>query len=90
MFSFVITLACMAVAAADHPAPAYGAPRFVAAPVYHAAAPHHVHHEEAPHPYAFEYGVDDNVSGSHFSQKANNNGHGESGSYSVCKVSKSF
>ena len=62
-------LVAVAIAAPQHPAP-YHAP----APVY-APAPHPAKYvDEAPKPYAFQYGVADDYSGAKFSAQENADG----------------
>ena len=91
---FRLTLACAIVACAAaipagppapyHPAPApyhapAPAPYHAPAPAYHPAKPI----EEAPKPYAFEYGVADDYSGANFKAAETADGKVVSGSYQV-------
>ena len=72
-------LVAVAIAAPQHPAP-YHAP----APVY-APAPHPAKYvDEAPKPYAFQYGVADDYSGANFEKAENQDAAGNlQGSYRV-------
>ncbi|XP_040579922.1 uncharacterized protein [Lepeophtheirus salmonis] len=77
----------------DAPKPAtYDAPAPTPAPYhpprpapYHAPAPSYkpTKYEEAPQPYAFQYGVADDYTGSNFSAEENADGKITSGSYKV-------
>ena len=75
MLRLVIVCALVAIAAADHPAPAY-----VPAP-----APYHAPevYDESPKPYAFQYGVLDDYSGNNFNAQETQSGHVVSGSYQI-------
>ena len=71
-------LVAVAIAAPQHPAP-YHAP----APVY-APAPHPAKYvDEAPKPYAFQYGVADDYSGAKFNAQETADGKAVTGSYQV-------
>merc|ERR1711944_182306 len=73
-----IMLRIAAIAALQHPAP-YHAP----APAY-APAPHPAKYvDEAPKPYAFQYGVADDYSGTKFNAQETADGKAVSGSYQV-------
>merc|ERR1711997_901005 len=72
-------LVAVAVAAPAGPPAPYHAP----APVY-APAPHPAKYvDEAPKPYAFQYGVADDYSGAKFNAQETADGKAVSGSYSV-------
>merc|ERR1712141_808521 len=75
-------VACAAALPAAPPAPYHPAP----AP-YHAPAPAPYHapakYEEAPKPYAFEYGVADDYSGANFKAAETADGKAVHGSYQV-------
>ena len=90
MYTLAIVCALVACASASpvgplapyHPAPYHPAP----AP-YHAPAPAYhgkpVAYDEAPKPYAFQYGVADDYSGARFQAAETTDGKVLSGSYSV-------
>ena len=75
-------VACAAALPAAPPAPYHPAP----AP-YHAPAPAPYHapakYDEAPKPYAFQYGVKDDYSGANFNAQETADGKAVSGSYQV-------
>ena len=64
--------------------PAAPAPYHAPAPAY-APAPHHApaYKDEAPKPYAFQYGVADDYSGANFNAQETADGKAVSGSYQV-------
>merc|ERR1712152_64276 len=94
-YKIVALSAVAAVAAADKapaPAPSYGykpapAPYHAPAPApYHAPAPAYgkaPKYDEAPKPYAFEYGVADDYSGANFKVAETADGKAVHGSYQV-------
>ena len=87
MFRFIIALAFVAFACADHPAPYRPAP-YHPAP-YHAPAPYKpVAYDETPKPYAFQYGVADDYSGARFNAQESADGKAVTGSYQVSFISR--
>ena len=75
-------LVAVAVALPAGP-PAYGPPPPAYAPAPYHPAPHAKHPDEAPKPYAFQYGVADSYSGAQFSAQENADGKAVTGSYQV-------
>eukprot|EP00094_Tigriopus_californicus_P002458 TCALIF_02375-PA protein Name:"Similar to Ccp84Ab Cuticle protein (Anopheles gambiae)" AED:0.07 eAED:0.07 QI:0/0/0/0.5/1/1/2/0/163 len=71
MLRFVALIALVACAVADNapyrPAPSYNEPKY----------------DEAPKPYSFQYGVNDQYSGSNFNAQETADGKGVQGSYQV-------
>ena len=80
MFRLALASALAAVALANNPAPAY---KPAPAPYHPAPAYKPAPYDETPKPYAFEYGVADDYSGSKFNQAESTDGKTTSGSYSV-------
>merc|ERR1711981_1092496 len=79
MFRLAVFAGLVAAAVALPAAPApYGPP----AP-YHAPHPAPAYKEEAPKPYAFQYGVADDYSGANFNAQETADGKAVSGSYQV-------
>merc|ERR1712029_1129141 len=82
--SFAALVAVAVAAPAGPPAPYHApAPAYAPAP-YHAPAPHPAKYvDEAPKPYAFQYGVADDYSGAKFNAQETADGKAVSGSYQV-------
>merc|ERR1711997_1119887 len=79
MFRLILASALVALACADHPAPAYAPAPYHPAPAYGKPA----HYDESPKPYAFQYGVADDYSGANFNAQETADGKAVSGSYRV-------
>ena len=75
-------LVAVAVALPAGP-PAYGPPPPAYAPAPYHPAPHAKHPDEAPKPYAFQYGVADDYSGAKFNAQETADGKAVTGSYQV-------
>merc|ERR1712037_457776 len=75
-------LVAVAVALPAGP-PAYGPPPPAYAPAPYPPAPHAKHPDEAPKPYAFQYGVADDYSGAKFNAQETADGKAATGSYQV-------
>ena len=75
-------LVAVAVALPAGP-PAYGPPPPAYAPAPYHPAPHAKHPDEAPKPYAFQYGVADDYSGAKFNAQETADGKVVTGSYQV-------
>ena len=81
--AFAALVAIAVAAPAGPPAPYHPAPAYAPAP-YHAPAPHPAKYvDEAPKPYAFQYGVADDYSGAKFNAQETADGKAVSGSYQV-------
>merc|ERR1712156_909645 len=82
--AFAALVAVAVAAPAGPPAPYHApAPAYAPAPVY-APAPHPAKYvDEAPKPYAFQYGVADDYSGAKFNAQETADGKAVSGSYQV-------
>merc|ERR1711928_166891 len=81
--AFAALVAVAVAAPAGPPAPYHPAPAYAPAP-YHAPAPHPAKYvDEAPKPYAFQYGVADDYSGAKFNAQETADGKAVSGSYQV-------
>ena len=81
-FAAFAALVAVAVALPAGP-PAYGPPAPAYAPAPYHPAPHAKHPDEAPKPYAFQYGVADDYSGAKFNAQETADGKVVAGSYSV-------
>merc|ERR1711936_463781 len=78
--AFAALVAIAVAAPAGPPAPYHPAPPYAPAP-YHAPAPHPAKYvDEAPKPYAFQYGVADDYSGAKFNALETADGKAVSGS----------
>merc|ERR1711923_1434 len=82
--AFAALVAVAVAAPAGPPAPYHApAPAYAPAP-YHAPAPHPAKYvDEAPKPYAFQYGVADDYSGAKFNAQETADGKAVTGSYQV-------
>merc|ERR1712165_53111 len=82
--AFAALVAVAVAAPAGPPAPYHApAPAYAPAP-YYAPAPHPAKYvDEAPKPYAFQYGVADDYSGAKFNAQETADGKAVSGSYQV-------
>merc|ERR1739838_1270200 len=78
-----IMLRVAAFAALPAGPPAYGPPPPAYAPAPYHPAPHAKHPDEAPKPYAFQYGVADDYSGAKFNAQETADGKAVTGSYQV-------
>ena len=81
-FAAFAALVAVAVALPAGP-PAYGPPAPAYAPAPYHPAPHAKHPDEAPKPYAFQYGVADDYSGAKFNAQETADGKAVTGSYQV-------
>ncbi|XP_040579903.1 cuticle protein 7 [Lepeophtheirus salmonis] len=77
MLRYIIACTLLAFAYGDHTAP-YAAPYNRPAPVYIPSS-----YDESPKPYAFQYGVADDYTGSKFSAEENSDAKTVAGSYQV-------
>merc|ERR1712018_928626 len=76
-------LVAVAVAAPAGPPAPYHAPAPAYAPAPYHPSPKAPHYDEAPKPYAFQYGVADDYSGAKFNAQETADGKAVSGSYQV-------
>ncbi|CAB4063410.1 unnamed protein product [Lepeophtheirus salmonis] len=83
MFRFVVACTLLASVFGDHPAP-HPAPYHPAPAPYHPAPAYKLApYDESPKPYAFQYGVADDYSGTKFSAEENSDAKTVAGSYQV-------
>ncbi|CAB4063412.1 unnamed protein product [Lepeophtheirus salmonis] len=83
MFRFIVACTLLASVFGDHPAP-HPAPYHPAPAPYHPAPAYKpAPYDESPKPYAFQYGVADDYSGTKFSAEENSDAKTVAGSYQV-------